>query len=256
MNHLNHSEPLLRSGWRKIFPNALVCSLVVLAILTALRAYGMLGSDTFESLLVMLGFALMWAVPFVFLTREGRRRIGIVRPLGNFGPFVAIACGVFAALACFGLGHLLYGRSEENWFVSVGYSYLTNDQIAVLPQKIAFLVFTIPAMLFSPIGEEFLFRGFIHRSAEERWDFTRAALLNASLFAAVHLLHHGIYRVGDSISVLWTSGAIWFALMFLVSLLFTWLARHYRSIWTAVIGHAFFNLAMNYTIFYHIFVTK
>lgn len=251
-----HSESLLRPGWRRIFPNALVCSLATLAVLTAIRAYGFLGSETFQSGPVMLGFALMWAVPIVFLSREGRRRIGIVRPIGNFGPFVATACGALAALACYALGHLLYGRSEEHWFVSIGYSYLTNDQITVLPQKVAFLVFTIPAMLLSPIGEELLFRGFVHRSAEDRWGFGPACLLNASLFASVHLLHHGVYRVGDDIRVLWISGAIWFALMFLVSLLFTWLARRYRSIWVAVIGHSFFNLAMNYTIFYQIFVTK
>ena len=246
--------PLLRSFWQRAFGNAFVCAILLFAVLNTLRFVAYFGADRLQSMPLMIGFVLMWFVPIVFLSRAGRRRIGLLRPRGNSWPIVAIGAGILAAAVCFGLGYALYGHGERNWFVSVGYSYQTSDQFALLPQKVAFIVFTIPAMLLSPIGEEFLFRGLIHQSARERWGTTVATVVNASLFAAVHLAHHGVLRIGDEIRVYWISGALWFLLMFATSVVFTWMRHLYDSIWTSVIAHSFFNLAMNYTIFYYLFV--
>lgn len=111
------------------------------------------------------------------------------------------------------------------------------------------LTFTIVACLFSPIGEEIFFRGFLQKVLEDRHGRTRATLMEASLFALVHLCHHGILLGAAGFQLLPVSGALWVAQMFLLSLLFAWLRRGSDSILPAILAHAAFNAAMNGWIF-------
>jgi uncharacterized protein len=243
---------LVRPVWLRLFGSSLICALVVFAGLSFVRAYGYFGGARFHGPTVMLAFVLMWLIPPVFLTAAGRRAIGLSRPAGVSWLPQAMLSGAAAALVCFALGLLLYSRTPENWFVSIGATYWQDKNLARLPLHLAFLIFTVPAMIFSPIGEEILFRGFIQESARERWSWTAAAMLNAALFAAIHLVHHGFYRENGELRVWAASGVIWLVLMFLTSLVFTFLRRVHGSIWPSIVSHAFFNLTMNYTIFYHL----
>ena len=113
-----------------------------------------------------------------------------------------------------------------------------------------FIMFTIPAILFSPIGEEILFRGLIQQTVAERWGRIWGTGVAAFLFAGVHLLHHGILKDSTGWTVLWTSGGIWWLLIFSTSVVFSWLRLRYRSLVPSIVAHASFNLAMNWTIFY------
>ncbi len=74
-------------------------------------------------------------------------------------------------------------------------------------------------------------------------------VISAAVFAALHVMHHGLLRTPDGWGYVGWSGATWFALMFSTSLVFSTLRMRSGSIWTAVVAHAGFNLAMNGIIF-------
>lgn len=204
----------------------------------------------------MIGFVLMWFVPLVFLTQYGRQQIGFGQKLSWKWISIGIASGATAAFLCYLLGILLYGKSDQNWFVSIAYTFQSDERMAQLPRHIAFIAFTVPAILASPIGEEIFFRGVVEQSNRDRMSPRAAACFAAALFALAHLIHHGIYRGFDGIEIMPISGAIWFILMFATSLVFSFIRHKGVSIWTAVAAHSAFNLVMNVTIFYSLFVTN
>lgn len=252
------NEPLeLRSPWPRICPSALILSLVLLVILTGFRIYGYFGGALFMGQPVMVGFVLMWLVPILFLTEYGRQQIGFSQSISLKWILIAILSGFALASLCHLLGLALYGKGEQNWFVSVAYTYQSDQRITLLDRHVAFALFTLPAIIASPIGEEVFFRGVVEHSNRHRWTPFAGACLAASLFALVHLTHHGIYRdFNGDIQIMPISGAIWVLLMFVTSLVFSFLRHKGVSIWTAVTAHAAFNLAMNTYIFYSLFVTK
>ena len=245
---------MLREPWSRLALTPLRLTAGLFVVFAALRAESYFGGESFRGLPLMAGFLAMWFVPPLFLTAEGARRAGLVRPRGVMWIPVALFFGTGCAYACYLIGFFAYGYGEGNWFVTVGQTYQSDPRLATLSQSAAFAVFTLPAVLFSPVGEELFFRGFAHEAAREKWGYARASLIVAGLFAAIHLVHHGIYRSEQGWGFLWVSGSIWFALMFGTSLVFTWLRRSFGSIWVSALAHAAFNLTMNYTIFYALFV--
>ena len=245
----------MRGLWQRLCPNVLLLALLVFGFLSATRVYAYLG-PVFNGHLVLLGFFLMWFVPLVFLKREGRRAMGLSLPIGwswlILGPVVGVGLGYI----CYLIGDLFYGATENNWYWTIAHSFLSDERVLDMPTRSLFLMFTIPAVLFSPIGEELLFRGFIHQAAQERWGMRAALYLNATLFAGVHLLHHGILKTSDGVEIFWVSGTFWFVLMFLTSAVFTWLRLRFHSLLPSIIAHSCFNLIMNYTIFYLLLPVK
>lgn len=237
-------------------PSAFILGLVLFVILAAFRIYGYLGSENFQGQTLMIGFMLMWLVPVFFLTSYGREQIGFGQRRSIKWIFLALICGAALASACHYLGLALYDKGEQNWFVSVAFTYQSDERLALLERNVAFALFTLPAVVASPVGEELFFRGFLEQSKRNHWSPFAGSCLSAALFASIHLLHHGIYRnFSGEIEILPTSGAIWFALMFGTSLVFSYLRQYGRSIWTAVFAHASFNLTMNTYIFYSLLVT-
>ena len=81
-----------------------------------------------------------------------------------------------------------------------------------LPRAQLFWFLTIPALIFSPLGEEIFFRGFLQQIAEERWNHRTGVIVDAGWFALVHLFHHGVLRIDGQIRILPLSGLIWMAL--------------------------------------------
>ncbi len=101
----------------------------------------------------------MWPLPFLFFTASGRAAMGlrkVERPawLGR-----ALLIGAASALLIFELGYELYGKGPANWYVSIRNSWAIDPATAGLPRGQLFLIYTLPAILFSPVGEEFFFRG-------------------------------------------------------------------------------------------------
>jgi hypothetical protein len=111
--------------------------------------------------------------------------------------------GASAGAALFLLGWALFGKSEDNWYVSILNSLEIDESLLSLPKMELFLLFTVPAVLFSPAGEELFFRGIFHASVAEQWGGRTAAWINGQAFAGIRLLHHGLLIDGSGVHVRW-----------------------------------------------------
>lgn len=111
------------------------------------------------------------------------------------------------------------------------------------------LVFTTPAILLSPIGEEIFYRGLAQETLEQKFSVRVSTVMECSLFALVHQVHHGIINTADGLTFLPLSGTLWFILMFFVAWIFAWLRKRSGSIFISILAHMVFNLIMNITIF-------
>ncbi len=241
---------LLRPVWRRLLGQpAWVLCLACYGVLGALRVVGTLGQSS-GRLALIAGFVIMWCLPFLVYSRTGRQRSGLTKIDRPVWLVVGPILGVLSAWVIHIIGFGLFGTSSDNWYVSVRTSYQADPRLLALPLLVQFLVFTAPAVIFSPLGEEFFFRGMLQVSLKERFGVRIATTGTALAFGFVHLLHHGV-AVGESgLQLLPISGLLWVALMAGVSLLFALVRAKSGSIWPAVASHVAFNIGMNVAIFY------
>lgn len=199
-------------------------------------------------------FVVMWLMPFLLLNKKGRQEIGLKRPAKNLWIYLALPVGILFSTFVWYLGDRLFGNEISNWLVYISRSYQLPEVPADAQQYfIYFLIFAGTSMVFSPIGEEFLYRGIIHRCFSERLGDKKASYVDSWAFALTHLAHFGlVYESGNWEFLIWPA-LIWVALMQRASRLFHGCKKGANSIWAAVLAHAGFNLAMTYFIFYHIF---
>ena len=229
-------------------PNSLLLWAVAIGLgFTAMRAVAMLGPVAVRPLF-LLHCVLMAASPWLLLTTSGRAQAGIRRPSRKLWLAVAPFVGVAASIACFAIGYLLFGRTADNWFVSVGNSYRAQPTPNFSTIQLH-LMFTIPAVIFSPIGEEVYFRGVLQRALETRFSRRLSSVLESAWFGAAHLIHHGLFLTAVGFAFRPVSGALWFLLMTLVSVAFALLRKVGNSVVPAVIAHSAFNATMNFFIF-------
>jgi membrane protease YdiL (CAAX protease family) len=218
-----------------------------LVLFFVIRGYAYL-APTSPPWLAPVGFVLMAATPWIVFNQRGRREAGLerARSIADYG--VGALAGALAALVCFLLGIALFGETTDNWFMTVAATYHARDP-GGLSTLTLHLIFTLPALVFSPVGEEIFFRGTLLRSLEEKTSRTTATLLQAAAFGLLHLFHHGLNRGQDGVRVLALSGLIWVALMFGSALVFAWARQRSGSLYPAIVSHASFNLVMNIFIF-------
>lgn len=190
------------------------------------------------------------AAPFIFLSKYGRTKIGITRPKNYSWLFIAFAIGLLASLILYGIGHLLYGTTFENWYVYIGKSYKIPSAISSHDKTILFTVMVLTGMTFSPIGEELFFRGIVHTSFAESIGDKKASLVDSTAFALTHISHFGLVFVNSHWNLYPVPTFIWILSMFLVSLLFFLCKKRSGSLAGAIIAHAGFNAGMIYCIFY------
>ena len=237
----------LKPGWRALPRGIAGFTLLLTAVLLVVRAAAMLGPAPWRPLFLLMCLSMI-ALPWLLLSPHGRFQIGLKRPAGLRWLLIGPLAGAAAAALCFGLGMLLYGSGPQHWFVSVAHSY-GGHPVAGMSLLQLHLMFTIAACLFSPIGEEIFFRGFLQRVFEQRLTHSQATHLQAWLFGVAHLCHHGIVATSAGLVLMPLSAALWVLLMFALSWLFAWLRRRADSLYPAMLGHAAFNAAMNSFIF-------
>lgn len=241
------NQLFLKEGWRR-FVNPFTVAVVFTIIFGAIRGLGMLGPPLYRPL-IPLGFICMMALPFIFLTKDGRRQIGFSpsNKITYYG--IGILFGLTASAVCFGIGMLLFDTSSDNWFITIRNYYLNTPSMPVSTFQL-FIIFTIPAMTFSPIGEEIFFRGFLQEALSSRLTVQTSMLLESLLFGVVHIFHHGFVRMANgSIQVYFWSGILWVGLMFLTAYGFAMIRNVSASIYPAMVAHTTFNLMMNVFIF-------
>lgn len=197
-------------------------------------------------------FFIMWFAPLIFLTRQGRRNIGIKRPEKYIQLFYSFLIGVASCTLIFMLFQMLYGNTLNNAFVYISQTGVSPENISSSDRLIYFIIGVIPSMLFSPIGEEFLYRGVIHGSFVSKFGETKASVFDSLAFALTHLAHFGIIYTAGIWEFLPLPSVLWVISMFFVSQLFFRCKMMSRSIFGAVLSHAGYNFAMMYFIFYHV----
>ncbi len=242
----------LCAPWNRIRIAPWLLSLLVLTVLAAARFYSAFGPPQ-ARILFLLHILVMWTLPFLFLTRQGRREIGLRKQ--GFKPVALVLCssaGVVGGLFIFWIGMALYGNSPDNWCVSIRDSFQLNQMLAVMSPTAAFAVIALLTMSFTPIGEEFLFRGLIQESFTLRWNAVIATLFNGFAYGLIHLLHvHGLWHDAAGFHLRLVSGALVVILLAGLGAAFTLCRLWTGSLWCAVVAHAACNLAMISAIFLH-----
>jgi uncharacterized protein len=195
----------------------------------------------------------MWFSPIVFLTKSGRRYIGIKKPLNYYWLFYSAIAGVVLCATMFVIGILLYKHTYNNWFVYIAKSYTASGIVLDGPQrKFYFLIYSLTGMTFSPIGEELFYRGIVHGSFVGAFGEQKASIFDSLAFAITHLAHFGIVYVLGGWHFLFLPALLWVLFMFLTSRIFFMCKEKTGSILGAILSHAAFNLTMMYFIFFQI----
>jgi membrane protease YdiL (CAAX protease family) len=247
----------LRSGflcapWSRIRIAPWLFSLLVLALLTAVRFYAVFGGSPWGPLLFLFDFLAMWALPFLVLSAQGRREVGLRKPGDSaFALTLSAMAGACGGFAVYAAGMAIFGGSPDNWCVSIRDSFRFAELRAAMPLGAAFAAVVLPAMILSPIGEEILFRGLLHQSFARRWNLPVATVVNGLAFGLVHLHVHGIWHDAAGFHLRLVSGALMILLMTGLSTVFTLCRMRSGSLYAAMIAHSFCNLAMIGAIFFH-----
>jgi len=245
------TESELRPFWNRyfkfdwkfgLFLLAIVCIPRFILVLKANQTgnYGPIGA-------IMVVSAL---VPLVFLSKYGRKKIGIKKTKRIGALVLSFALGAVFSLLLYFIGKELYGSSYQNWYEYIGKSYNIPEGILGNDKLIMFTIMAATGMIFSPIGEELFFRGIVHGSFAESIGEKKASFIDSLAFATTHIAHFGLVFVSGVWSFYPVPTIIWVASMFLVSILFFKMKILSGSLLGAVFCHAGFNLGMIYSIFY------
>ena len=183
----------------------------------------------------------MIVLPFILLTQQGRQFVGIIRSKSKWLLY-SFLLGILSCIVVFLIGEFLYQDKPSNWFVYISQSFsaakigLTDENKFVL-----FLIFGAASMIFSPFGEEFLFRGIIHKSFTNKFGDNKASRIDSSAFALTHLAHFGIVYSNNTWKFILIPALLWVIIIYFTGRLFHFCRVKANSIYGAVICHAGFN---------------
>ena len=241
----------LRSFWSRYFSYGWKFGLVLILLICVPRFALVLRANVTGSYQVIgIIMVISALVPFIFLNKKGRRKMGITRPRKYRMLPVGFLAGLAGSLVLFLLGQWLFGEGEGNWYRYIGRSYQIPEGIAANDKLILFAITAGMGMIFSPIGEELFFRGIVHEAFARSIGDRRASLVDSAAFAATHISHFGLVFMGQQWKFLVLPALIWVAAMFLVSRMFFFFKQATGSLLGAILCHAAFNLGMIYVIFY------
>ncbi|MCD8080047.1 MAG: CPBP family glutamic-type intramembrane protease [Bacteroides sp.] len=195
-------------------------------------------------------FLLMWFTPLIFLTRQGRKEIGLRRPRSFLWLPASFLAGGLCCMMVFVLFGWLFSNPTHQPLNYIAGAGAVPAEISDSDRLTYFIIASIPSMLFSPIGEELLYRGLIHGSFTGQFGETRASVFDSLAFALTHLAHFGIIYQNGHWHFLWLPALLWVVCMFVTSQVFFRCKQTAGSLYGAIFSHAGFNLAMMYLIFY------
>jgi len=239
----------LRPKIHRVLKKSWIVCIILYVVFLVLRGIGCLGPESIR-LLILVSFVLMWPLPFIFYTKIGWKGLGLRKIEKPLWIIYGILLGAGSAIIVYLVGFGLFGNTNDHWFISLLNQVISEEDRAMINPTALFLIVTIPSIIFSPIGEEFLFRGLIHESfkfQEKKW---LGYLANSLAFATIHIFHYGItYDAINGLEIQFLNGFVWFSLMMGVSIIFTLCKEKSNSIAPAILSHASFNLVMNVTTF-------
>ena len=244
----------IRPVWQNKIELDKKLGIILILLFTISRFAVVLSANTIGNYLyVSLLFIAMILTPFILLTDKGKVAIGYHRPKSHLWVFYSFLIGIVACSAVYFIGYLFFRDTISNWFVYISHSYQNNLAGLNDNNKLQyFLMFAAVSITFSPFGEELLYRGVIHRCFSYDYDDNEASIVDSLSFALVHLAHFGIIYVAGAWDFLFIPSLIWVFLMYLTGRLFYIFREKSGSIFGSIAGHAGFNLAMMFYIFYFI----
>jgi len=245
---------MLRPIWKKLFKFNWIFGLVLVLLLGIPRFIIVLNanvSGNYSKIAII--FFMMWFTPLIFLTKNGRRSIGIKKPDNYYWLFYSFIAGIGICTIMYFVGMWLFKVTYSNWFVYIAKSYHVAGTVFNDKQRLTyFLIYSFTGMTFSPLGEELFYRGIVHGSFAVNFGEKKASIADSLAFAFTHLAHFGLVYIFGSWKFLFVPALLWVFFMFLSSQIFFQCKEKTGSILGAIISHAGFNLAMMYFIFYHI----
>jgi len=246
---------MIRELWKHKISFDWILGLWLIAIFSSTRFFAVLyGIQTGDNKYLSILFSIMIILPFILLTKKGRLKAKIKKPISIFSLLKSFALGSGICVCIFLIGEFLYSNELLNWFRYIGECYPVDfESITNADKKIYFLIFLMIGMTFSPFGEELLYRGLIHSSFQEKFGENKAAIIDSLAFSLVHLSHYGLIYSNNAWEFQLLPSILWTMLMFATGLLFNYCRRTSDSIWGAIISHIAFNVTMTYIIFYLIF---
>ena len=196
-------------------------------------------------LFIPLSMVIIWPIPWLVSNRRARMNLGFKGPKSKawfiLGPLYALA----ALVVCIALVWLAFGSGDYNWMVQ--HALYLSEALSQAPsgssKLTGFVIVTLPALIFSPFAEEFLYRGYMLSGFSQILGIRSALMIQAFAFALAHLAHYGLNPFQPLLI------AIWFPSMFFAALVLGWITIKSESIWVAVLSHGFFNIGMNGLVF-------
>lgn len=244
-------ENELRPFWKGIFNFNWKFGLFLILIVCIPRFILVLNANSSgDYSYIGLIMVISTVLPFVFLSKHGRKNTGITKFKSYKWLLIAFISGLIFSILLYFLGECLFGNSYENWYSYIGKSYNIPSGINNHDKAIIFALMAFSGMTFSPVGEELFFRGIVHSSFAKSLGEKKATIINSSAFAITHISHFGLVFAFNQWHFLAIPTLIWTLSMFLVSILFTIFKKYNGSILGAMICHSAFNLGMIYCIFY------
>jgi len=241
----------LKPLWNRIFKFKWGFALVLVLVVCITRFFLVLDANKSGNYgLIGIVMLISAITPFIFLTKYGRKEIGMVKPKKYSALLIALIAGLIFSLILYYLGYNLYHNTYENWYAYIGKSYNIPAVISVNDKAILFSIMAFTGMIFSPIGEELFFRGIVHSAFAKSIGDTKASIADSSAFALTHISHFGLVYLNSRWDFFPIPALIWVAGMFLASLIFFVFKKYSGSILGAIMCHAGFNLGMIYAIFY------
>lgn len=196
-------------------------------------------------------FIIMIFLPFILLKKNGRREIGWKKADNPRWVLRGFLIGIILSSVGFLVGYLLYRYSISNWYVYISNSYqMLPETMDATTRFKWFMIFAFVSMLFSPLGEELMYRGMIHKSFVGRFGENSASKIDSAAFALTHLAHFGIVFHEGQWHFLVIPAILWVAMMFFVCRIFFLIRIKAGSLFGPIACHAGFNLGMTYWIFY------
>jgi uncharacterized protein len=241
----------LRPFWAKYFDYSWKFGATILFIVCIIRFVLVLDANrngNYNYIGAIMAFSAI--APFVFLTKYGRIEIGIKSSKNYKWLLVALIVGLIASAVLYFIGKVLYDATFSNWYVYIAKSYKIPASLDDQGRKIMFAIMALVGMTYSPIGEEFFFRGIVHSSIAKSIGERKASIVDSAAFALTHISHFGLVFINDQWRFFLLPTIIWVASMYFLSMIFIHFKHKTGSLLGPVISHAAFNLGMIFCIFY------
>lgn len=242
---------MLRNIWSRLFRYDWKFGLFLIILFAIPRFMWMINhNESGPNSGIFLMFLTMWFIPLIFLTSKGRKEIGIRKPTHSLRLLYAFILGGVFCLTSYFIASLLFGNSIDNCYIYMARTHAMPAEILEANRFKFFIISACVGMIFSPVGEELLFRGVIHGAFVNKFGENKASIIDSLAFAIMHLAHFGIIYDAGKWSFAFLPSLLWLFFMFMVSRLFFKCKQMCNSIWGATAAHAGFNLVMMYCTFY------